>query len=131
MYWPVAGNAKTSGRACTDVLTDVQLPPLTWRWSENRSMPMLACYLGFFGLMFLVLRWWKTAEERRGRRFSLKPVVAAALWSYLLLFLLPAAPQRQLGFMTMIMTAIVCQLVSPWKEPTPMRGKRLRLGYAG
>jgi hypothetical protein len=100
-------------------------------YTENRSMPVVACYLGYFGLMFLVLRWWKTTEERRGKRFSLKPVVAAALWAYLLLFLLPSVQQRQLGFISMILTAIVCQLVSPWKEPVPVRGKRLRLGYVG
>ena len=37
----------------------------TGLYPENRSMPMLACYLGYFGLMFLVLRWWKTAEPTR------------------------------------------------------------------
>jgi hypothetical protein len=105
--------------------------PFRWVYRENRSMPVLACYLGYYGLMFLVLRWWKTTEERRGKKFSFKPVVAAGLWAYLLLFLLPALPQRQLGFVTMILTAVVCQLVSPWKEPVPVRGKRLRLGYAG
>jgi eukaryotic-like serine/threonine-protein kinase len=100
-------------------------------YNENMSMPILACYLGFYGLMFLVLRWWKTTEERRGKRFSFKPVVAAALWAGLLLFLLPSVPQRRLGFVAMVLTAIVCQLVSPWKEPSPARGKRMRLGYAG
>jgi hypothetical protein len=105
--------------------------PFRWLFSDNRSMPVMACYLGYFGLMFLVLRWWKTTEERRSKRFGFKPVVAAALWGYLLLFLLPGLPQRQLGFMTMVLTAVVCQLVSPWKEPAPARGKRLRLGYAG
>jgi hypothetical protein len=105
--------------------------PFRWIYKDNRSMPVLACYLSYFGLMFLVLRWWKTTEERRGKKFSLKPVVAAGLWAYLLLFLLPALPQRQLGFVAMVLTAVVCQLVSPWKAPAPVRGKRLRLGYAG
>ncbi len=108
-----------------------QRSPFRWLFNENRSMPVMACYLGYFGLMFLVLRWWKTTEERRGRRFAIKPVVAAALWGYLLLFMLPSLPQRQLGFVTIVLTAVVCQLVSPWKEPAPSRGKRLRLGYAG
>jgi eukaryotic-like serine/threonine-protein kinase len=105
--------------------------PLRWIYTDNRSMPVLAGYLGFFGLMFLVLRWWKSTEERRRKRFALKPVVAVALWAYLLLFLLPGLPQRRLGFETMVLTAVVCQLVSPWKAPVAVRGKRLRLGYAG
>ena len=28
-------------------------------YPDNRSLPVLVCYLSYFGLMFLALRWWK------------------------------------------------------------------------
>ena len=60
-------------------------------------MPILACYLGYFGLMFLVLRWWKSTETYRSRRFSILATIAVALWAYLLLFLLPSQHHREIG----------------------------------
>ena len=72
-------------------------PFFTSLYRENRSMPLMACYLGYFGLMFLVLRWWRSTEPTRGRRFSLKPVIATVFWGYILLFLLPSVNQRHTG----------------------------------
>ncbi len=96
-------------------------------YGENRSMPVLACYLSYFGLAFLVLRWWKTTEEKRPKRFSLKPVIAVAFWAYVLLFLLPSGSQRYLGFATLVLTSILCQLVSPWLEVVVAKRRRVRL----
>jgi serine/threonine protein kinase len=97
---------------------------------ENRSMPVLACYLGYFGLMFLVLRWWKSAEPTRSRRFSLQPLIATAFWGYLLLFLLPAAPQRHTAFIALALASVVVQTVSPWRERVAILKKRCRLPVA-
>src|SRR5207237_404944 len=73
--------------------------------SENTSMPILACYVTYFGLMFLVLRWWKTTETHRSKRFSVLSVLAVALWAYLLLFLLPSVNDREIGFVSLVMAA--------------------------
>jgi hypothetical protein len=99
----------------------------TGLYPENRSMPMLACYLGYFGLMFLILRWWKTAEPTRSKRFSLKPVIATAFWGYILLFMLPAAPQRHTALIALALASAVVQTVSPWKERVAILKKKVRL----
>ena len=98
--------------------------------TENTSMPVLACYLSYFGLMFLVLRWWKTTETHRSKRFSFKPVIAVAFWAYLLLFLLPGLADRELGFVSMTMASVVCQVSCPWKERVAVKRKKLRLAVA-
>jgi serine/threonine protein kinase len=98
--------------------------------SENTSMPIIACYLSYFGLMFLVLRWWKTTQENRSKRFSLTPVIAAAFWAYLLLFLLPSTHDREIGFVSMVGAAVVCQVSCPWKERTQLKRKKMRLAMA-
>ena len=98
--------------------------------SENTSMPILACFVAYFGLMFLVLRWWKTTETNRSRRFSVIGVLGVGLWAYLLLFLLPSAEHRELGFVSLVLAAVVCQVASPWKEKVPVRKKKMRLATA-
>ena len=98
--------------------------------SENTSMPVLACYLSYFGLMFLVLRWWKVTETYRKRRFSVLALLAVGLWGYLLAFLLPSVPQRELAFVSLLLASVVCQVSCPWKEKIPVRKKKLRLAMA-
>src|SRR5262249_13479937 len=44
-------------------------------YGENLSMPVLACYISYFGLMFLVLRWWRLTDTNRSKRFALLPVI--------------------------------------------------------
>lgn len=99
-------------------------------YADNRSLPVIACYLSYFGLMFLALRWWKLGEGNRPQRFSIQPVLAAAFWSYILLFLLPATHQRQEGFLSLVLMSIIIQVVSPWAPRTQERSKKLRLRYA-
>ena len=92
------------------------------------TVVILAIAVTFFlGLMFLLLRWWKTTESGRSRRFSFKPVIVVGFWAYILLFLLPAAHHREIGFVSLVLTAVVCQLSSPWQETIPVRKKKLRL----
>ncbi|HZZ80648.1 MAG TPA: serine/threonine-protein kinase [Gemmataceae bacterium] len=100
-------------------------------YPENTSMPIIACFLGYFGLMFLVLRWWKDTETYRSKRFSVISTIAVALWAYLLLFLLPSHPQRELAFTSMVMASVICQVSCPWKEKVPGRkNKKVRLATA-
>lgn len=93
-------------------------------------MPILACYVAYFGLVFLVLRWWKTTETYRSKRFSLLAVAGVALWAYLLLFLLPGLHDREMGFVSLVLAAVVCQVSCPWKEKVPVKKKKLRLATA-
>ncbi len=99
-------------------------------YPENHSLPTLAAWLSYFGLMFLVVRWWKDVEEQRQQRFSMHSLLATCFWAYILLFLLPTAHERQIGFATMAVTSVIVQLASPCKQSAPPRGKRLRLKYA-
>ena len=98
-------------------------------YGDNRSLPVLACYLSYFGLMFLALRWWKIGEENRPQRFNLQSVLATAFWAYILLFLLPASDQRQEGFLSLVLISTIVQLVSPWEPRSRERSKKLRLHY--
>ena len=93
-------------------------------------MPIIACYLSYFGLMFLVLRWWKVTETNRPHRFSIKPLIAVGFWAYVLLFLLPSAHHREIGFVSLMAAAVVTQVSCPWKEKSPMKKKKLRLAPA-
>ncbi len=98
--------------------------------SENTSMPIIACYLSYFGLMFLILRWWKVTEKTRSKRLSVMAVLGVGIWSYILLFLLPSVHQREMGFVTLVMASVVCQVTSPWKEKVSVRKKKMRLATA-
>ncbi|HYT90541.1 MAG TPA: serine/threonine-protein kinase [Gemmataceae bacterium] len=96
---------------------------------EGPDLPVAACYLSYFGLAFFALRWWKMADRRRAQRFSLFAVLAAGFWGYLLLLLWPR-PSAPVGFVSLIMTSVIVQLVSPWEQPPPPPSRRLRLRYA-
>lgn len=99
-------------------------------YDHNHSIPVLAGYLAYFGLLFLAIRWWRLAERPRPQRLDMRSVLAVAFWAYLLLFLLPTTAIRQEAFLTMIGVAVVTQLAGPWEQPAPVRGKRLRLNAA-
>jgi serine/threonine protein kinase len=102
-----------------------------WHDTENTSMPILAGFLSYFGLMLLVLRWWKTTEIHRPARISLRQIFAVAFWGYLLLFLLPSIKERELAFVSLVMAAVVCQATCPRQERASLRArKKLRLAHA-
>lgn len=85
----------------------------------------------YFGVLFLVLRWWKLTELRRPERFSMKGVVATAFWAGLLIFLLlMQVPNKSLFFAPPVMASAIVQLVSPWEKRPAARGKRVRLPWA-
>jgi hypothetical protein len=98
-------------------------------YPENRSWPAPACYLSYFGLALFAMRWWRMAEPARRQRFSLGAVFVAAFWAYILLFLLPGTRERQIGFVVLVLAAIIIQLVSPWQRPVAARPRRVRLRY--
>src|SRR5262249_20109826 len=87
-----------------------------------------AAYLSYYGLAFFALRWWRMADRRRARRFSLFPILASGFWSSLLLLLVGS--QYWHGIVVLMMTAAIVQLSSPWDQPPTPAPKRLRLRYA-
>ena len=87
-----------------------------------------ARYVSYFGLAFLVLRWWRLADPRRSSRFSFAPLLAAGFWGLLLTGILQMEPWHAL--VALVLTAAVVQLVSPWEPPPPPPAKRLRLRCA-
>jgi hypothetical protein len=96
---------------------------------SNEVITTAAGYLSYFGLAFFALRWWKLADRRRTHRFSFFPVVAAAFWGLVLLFIWPNADYT-LGTGALVTAAAVIQLVSPWEEPPPPPARRMRLRCA-
>lgn len=97
---------------------------------DNPSRPPVVAFLSYFGLMFLVMRWWKLVEKTRPQRFRFGPVLLAAFWAYLFLFLLPTGREREAAFMALVTTSAIVQFVSPWERPPPAKSRRLRLRYA-
>jgi hypothetical protein len=80
------------------------------------DLMQVAGYLCYFGLIFFAVRWWKMAAPRRQFRFSLFPVLAVGFWSLVLLLI----PNLGIGLGTavsLVASAVVVQLVSPWDGP--------------
>jgi len=85
-------------------------------------------YLTFYGLSFFALRWWRMTDRRRSQRFSVAPMLAAGFWGILLMMLL--RPEDWHAVLVLGLTAVIVQLVSPWRQPPPPQARRLRLRYA-
>jgi eukaryotic-like serine/threonine-protein kinase len=92
-------------------------------WGEGLKLPVAAGTLGYFGLVFFAMRWWKLADRYRPSRFSFGPVLGAAFWAAVLIALAPVSDMAA----PVVLTAIIVQLVSPWEEPLPALPKRMRL----
>lgn len=99
-------------------------------YDNNRSLSVVVGHVAYFGLMFGVLRWWHMAEPLRPAQFSWPALLSAGFWAYILLFLLPSADERLVGFATMLLTAAAVQLASPRRDPEPAPSKRARLRWA-
>jgi eukaryotic-like serine/threonine-protein kinase len=88
-----------------------------------------AAYLCYYALGFFALRWWRMADRRRTRRFSLFPILASGFWSGVLLLLI--GTQYWHGAVVLMMASAIVQLSSPWEQPLAVAcAKRLRLRYA-
>jgi hypothetical protein len=105
--------------------------PRPWDWLRlaRPDFPVAACYLSFFGLAFFVMRWWRLADRRRSHRFSPFAVLVVALWAAVLFTLWPGAEEAQ-GVVTLVLSAVIIQLVSPWQPAPPPPARKLRLRCA-
>jgi len=88
---------------------------------------MVACYLSYFGVAFFAMRWWRLSERRRSHRFSLMAVLAAGCWAFLLMMVLMPGRELPPALASLVLSAVVIQLVSPWQAPPPRPKRRLRL----
>jgi hypothetical protein len=95
------------------------------------AAPVALRYLGYFGLAFFLLRWWRLTDCRRAQRCRLTAPLLAAFWGGFLYLLLPLETIGR-GLIPLSAAALIVQLVSPWQPApaTPPRRYRLRPGTA-
>ena len=72
--------------------------------------PRMLAYMGYFGVLFLLLRWWLNADPLRSSRFGIFSTVVTVL----LAILLHAALPIPRGFMVAATIAVAVQLSAPW-----------------
>jgi hypothetical protein len=72
--------------------------------------PELLAYAGYFGGLFLSVRWWLNADPLRSTRLNVFTTAGTMLMGWIWYFLLPI-PR---GFMVAAITAIAVQLSAPW-----------------
>jgi hypothetical protein len=75
-------------------------------------------YLFYFGLATAACRWWVATDRRRKERVRLFPIVAAAFWAGVFLFLWPWESSPALvGIAPLVIAAVAVQVASPWAAP--------------
>jgi hypothetical protein len=86
-------------------------------------VPQTLTNASYFGLVFLVPRWWLLADSRRGLRFNPWLVIVPCFCAWMASFLWgPRWNDLQLyGIVVTGMVAVLVQLASPWEEPASRR----------
>jgi hypothetical protein len=105
-------------------------PVLRLLYPTTLGFSPLVGELGFFGLMFVLLRWWRIVEPERSATFSVGPLLSVGFWAFVLLFLLPTPEARETAMASLLMIAAAGQLAAPRRIPEPEPSKRLRWQYA-
>jgi hypothetical protein len=84
-------------------------------------------YLFFFGLAVGACRWWIASDRKRKERVRVWPIVGAAFWAGVFLFLWPweSAPVI-VGIAPLVIAAVAVQAGSPWIPPPPPAPSPLR-----
>lgn len=86
-------------------------------------------YLLYFGLAVGIPRWWKATDRKRRSRVRFVPLIAAAFWGSVFLFLWPHESNPvMLGVSVLVIAAVAAQVASPWVGPLPAYPSRGR-GY--
>ena len=94
--------------------------PVVERWqgegfnSPTRE-PGLAQYMAYFGIMYLILRWWLQAEPLRTARLSLVSTawIIMVAWAVHLAVPFP----QPVGVMIFANIAVATQLAATWNNP--------------
>ena len=82
--------------------------------------PLIFAFLAYFGLLWLVPRWWRQAYLRRSTRLSIWSVVVTLFWAALINGISPF-PQPW-GLMFAATVSIAVQLASPWQTKRKPEG---------
>ncbi|MFO0896698.1 MAG: serine/threonine-protein kinase [Pirellulales bacterium] len=86
-------------------------------WSQSANG--LTGYLTYFGFLFLVPRWWKSADPGRRHRLELWSTAAVVFWAWLV-GMFWEFPQPW-GLMVAAGSCVALQLASPWVDPRTRR----------
>ncbi len=103
-----------------DALASELLPSL--KYSQGDPLPV-GFYLGYFGALFLILRWWTQADWTRSTRLSIWSIVVCVAMAFFLQFIW-WFPQPG-GMLIAGIVAVTVQLSSPWLS-IAQRRSRLR-----
>jgi hypothetical protein len=102
-----------------NVMVDMELRELTGlkpvRLNPTNVASDLRYYLVGFGALFLLLRWWRSADPMRAARLSLFSVFVSGLMALMISDAL-GFPQPWLVMVACAMSVSV-QLASPWIHP--------------
>src|SRR5262245_5498590 len=75
-------------------------------------------YLFYFGLTVALCRWWVATDRKRKERVRFIPVLAAAFWGGVFLFLWPVESAPMLiGVSVLVIATVAAQVASPWAGP--------------
>ena len=77
---------------------------------DATGSPRLLAYLGYFGILFLMLRWWVNADPLRGSRLSVFAIFFTMVAALLLYAVLPI-PR---GCMVAATIVVAVQFSAPW-----------------
>jgi eukaryotic-like serine/threonine-protein kinase len=86
-------------------------------------MPKLLADASYFGLVFLIPRWWLLADSRRPLRFNPWMVIVPSFWAWLitLIWSHPYESPHYWGVVVTAMTAALLQLSMPWEDTVAAR----------
>ncbi|MBN1852366.1 MAG: protein kinase [Pirellulales bacterium] len=99
-----------------------QYPPFFGQTIASPSKIPLVAFVGYFGFLYVILRWWIQASWIRNARLSLWTVGCCVFWAWLL-HLFWWFPQPA-GMMIAAVIAVTVQFSSPW---LPMSQRRREL----
>jgi hypothetical protein len=77
-------------------------------------------YLLYFGLATAACRWWVATDRKRRERVRVTPILAAAFWGVVFVFLWPwEYSPVMIGIAPLVIAAIATQAASPWAGAKP------------
>lgn len=87
---------------------------------DGNGFPTLSCYIAFFGLLFLIRRWWWQADSFRKSRFRISTALVTLILGIILTQILPFP--EHLGATWALAISAIVQLSSGW---TPVENRLL------
>ena len=82
------------------------------------GQPTLRLYVAYFGLLFLIVRWWRQADPLRTSRLSIWFALVCVFWAGMLSLVPPFKDfPPSWGMILVANTSIAVQLGSPWLDP--------------